>query len=137
MKVASPRMKWSEGKKAIVASGSRRADPVRGVEDAGRGAPVARLHQDVRRLRGAGELPAMCPVWARTVTTTVRDDRHAERHPIERLAQQAARPEQRDVLLGPLVAEHAPDQGTQARSLAAREHDGPRVTRGAHPGATR
>src|SRR6202158_4655108 len=91
MKVASPRMKWSEGKKAMVASGSH----PRTQWPEGKKAMVAsgarrriqcaawRMPAAVPRSLGCtrtygGSAPpvnswAMWPVWARTVTTTVRE----------------------------------------------------------------
>src|SRR5882724_2221775 len=100
-------------------------DPLRGVQNRGRGAPVFRLNQNVGRLRGALELLGDVPgVPAhRDHHGTVRRD--AEGGPVKRLPQQASRPEQLHELLRPILAEHPANEGPETNPLAAGEHDAP------------
>jgi hypothetical protein len=100
-------------------------DPLRGVQDGGRGAPVFRLEQDIGRLRGARELlgDVRGVLAHRDHHGAVRRD--AECHPVQRLPQQAPRSEQLHVLLRPLLTDHLADEGSEPNPLTAGEHDSP------------
>ena len=99
-------------------------DPVDGKEDAGGGAPVARLYEDLRRVP-AGEFAGE----KRGVRLRGDDDRplrrHRERHAVERLAEEGSGTRENGVLLGPSVGMDAFDERGQAPSLPAGEDDRP------------
>jgi len=66
-------------------------------------------------------------------------EERADDRGFERLAEERAGAEERDILLRPIVATHSPSQRPQSHAFASREDDGPEIlapiVRGTHRGS--
>jgi hypothetical protein len=100
------------------------ADHVRRIDDGRAGSTILGLQEHAGR-GPVAELAVHVP----GVVVLADDHRalgwHQAPHPIQGLAQQRGGSEERHVLLGPVVAEQAPDEGSEPASVAAGEHDRP------------